>query len=85
MLINFCFVQNQAPSRSKKLRMTFANFLDLGVPHSQPKRKLINISGERAHFRSGQNSVRLTTERLHPLLLTTQRLHHSLQSSEDLQ
>ena len=26
--------------------MTFANFLDLG-PHSQPKRKLINISGER--------------------------------------
>ena len=27
--------------------MTFANFHDPGVPHSQPKRKLINISGER--------------------------------------
>ena len=27
--------------------MTFANFLDLGVPHSQLKQKLINISGER--------------------------------------
>ena len=34
--------------------MTFANFLDLGVPHSQPKRKLINISGERDHFTSGE-------------------------------
>jgi hypothetical protein len=34
--------------------MTFANFLDLGVPHSQPKRKLINISGERGHFRRSQ-------------------------------
>ena len=50
----------KAPSRSRKLAkvmheftekigITFANFLDLG-PHSQPKRKLINISGERGHY-----------------------------------
>ena len=31
---------------TEKFGMTFANFLDLG-PHSQPKRKLIDISGER--------------------------------------
>src|SRR3954470_23504942 len=48
------------PSRSRKLTkvmheftekigMTFANFLELG-PHSQPKRKLINISGEWGHY-----------------------------------
>ena len=34
---------------TEKFGMTFANFLDLG-PHSQPKRKLINISGERGHY-----------------------------------
>jgi hypothetical protein len=39
------------------LGMTFANFLDLGVPHSQPKRKLINISGERGHFTSEAASI----------------------------
>ena len=50
----FVSVENRAPSRSRKLGMTFANFLDLGVPHSQPKRKLINISGERGHFRRSQ-------------------------------
>src|SRR4051812_18447297 len=49
----------KAPSRSRKLTkvmheftekfgMTFANFLELG-PHSQPKWKLINISGEWGH------------------------------------
>jgi len=34
--------------------MTLANFLDLGVPHSQPKWKLIKISGERGDFRRSQ-------------------------------
>ena len=29
--------------------MTFANFLELR-PHSQPKRKLIDISGEWGHY-----------------------------------
>ena len=48
----FVSVENRAPSRSRKLGMTFANFLDLGVPHSQPKRKLINISGERGNYLS---------------------------------
>src|SRR4051812_14361895 len=50
----------KAPSRSRKLTkvmheftekfgMAFANFLELG-PHSQPKRKLIDISGECGHY-----------------------------------
>ena len=34
--------------------MTFANFLDLGVPQCQPKWKLINISGERDNKVMGQ-------------------------------
>ena len=56
--IIFVSVENRAPSRSRKiakvmheftekLGMTFAIFLNMGVPHSQPKRKLINISRER--------------------------------------
>ena len=32
---------------TEKLGMAFANFLNMRVPHSQPKWKLINISGER--------------------------------------
>src|ERR1043165_727983 len=50
----------KAPSRLRKLTkvmheftekfgMTFANFLELG-PHSQPKRKLIDISREWGHY-----------------------------------
>ena len=35
---------------TEKLGMTFANFLNMGVPHSQPKRKLIDISGEWGHY-----------------------------------
>jgi len=34
---------------TEKFGMTFANFLELG-PHSQPKRKLIDISGELGHY-----------------------------------
>ena len=51
---DFVSVENRAPSRSRKLGMTFANFLDLGGPQSQPKRKLINISGERGNEVMGQ-------------------------------
>ena len=58
--IIFVSVENRAPSRSrkiakvmheftKKICMTFANFLNMGVPHSQPKRKLLNILGERGY------------------------------------
>ena len=56
--IVFILVENRAPSRSikiakimheftEKLGMIFANFLNIGVPDSQTKRKLINISGEK--------------------------------------
>src|SRR3954469_12182338 len=34
---------------TEKFGMNFANFLELG-PHSQPKRKLIDISGEWGHY-----------------------------------
>src|ERR1041385_7214727 len=73
----------KAPSRSRKLTkvmheftekfiMTFANFLELG-PHSQPKRKLIYISGEWGHYlylhkkilHIGTTSIHIGTTRLH--------------------
>ena len=34
---------------TEKFGMTFVNFLELG-PHSQPKRKLIDILGEWGHY-----------------------------------
>src|ERR1041385_6362401 len=71
----------KTPSRSRKLTkvmheftkkfgMTFANFLELG-PHSQPKRKLIDISGEWGHYlylnkkglHIGSKSIHIATTR----------------------
>ena len=87
----FVSIENRAASRSRKiakvmhefmekLGINFANVLNMGVPHSQPKRKLINISGE------GDNDLSLHKEmptyrhnqHAHPNKIVSRKLKSSI-------